>query len=134
MRDDRERLHGDDEIDVFELVGGLWRRRGLIVLTATIVGGAAVLYALFATPIYEAKVFVQPPSQNDIAQLNYGRGGALGLVCSGSRMCMKSTFAIFSRSLCVGSSFALSICRVCLRMSGEAHRMSCTANFKKCFH
>ncbi|MBV4537368.1 LPS O-antigen chain length determinant protein WzzB [Pseudomonas urmiensis] len=95
MRDDRERLHGDDEIDVFELVGGLWRRRGLIVLTATIVGGAAVLYALFATPIYEAKVFVQPPSQNDIAQLNYGRGGSSGLGMLG----VKDVYEIYLRNL-----------------------------------
>ncbi|MDZ3990430.1 Wzz/FepE/Etk N-terminal domain-containing protein [Pseudomonas sp. Teo4] len=54
MRNERERLVGDEEIDLFELVAGLWKQKVLIILTAVIVTGAAVAYALLATPIYEA--------------------------------------------------------------------------------
>ncbi|MDM9595262.1 Wzz/FepE/Etk N-terminal domain-containing protein [Pseudomonas guariconensis] len=75
MRSERERLSGGDEIDLFELIEGLWKKKLLIIVTAAIVMSLAVGYAFLATPIYEAKIFVQPPSQNDIAQLNYGRGG-----------------------------------------------------------
>lgn len=77
MRSERERLSGgdEDEIDLFELIEGLWKKKLLITTVAVAVIGAALAYALLATPIYEAKVFVQPPSQNDIAPLNYGRGG-----------------------------------------------------------
>lgn len=77
MRSERERLsgRGEDEIDLVELIEGFWRQRLLIALTTVIVTAIAVVYAFIATPIYEVKAFVQPPSQNDIAQLNYGRGG-----------------------------------------------------------
>lgn len=95
MRNNRERLSDSDEIDLFELIEGLWRRKLLIAVTASLVGGAAIGYALLATPIYEAKVFVQPPSQNDIAQLNYGRGGATGL----SMLSVKDVYDIYLRNL-----------------------------------
>lgn len=77
MRSERERLSGEaeDEIDLFELIEGLWKKKLLIITVAVAVFGASLAYALLATPIYEAKVFVQPPSHNDIAPLNYGRGG-----------------------------------------------------------
>ncbi|MFK9096645.1 LPS O-antigen chain length determinant protein WzzB [Pseudomonas guariconensis] len=77
MRSERERLSGrdEDEIDLLELMEGIWRQRLLIVVTTAIVMVVAVSYAFIAKPIYEVKAFVQPPSQNDIALLNYGRGG-----------------------------------------------------------
>ncbi|MCL8308518.1 MULTISPECIES: LPS O-antigen chain length determinant protein WzzB [Pseudomonas putida group] len=76
MRNERERLNDSDEIDLLELIEGLWKRKVLIAVTTAVMTGLAVAYALLATPIYEAKVFVQPPTQNDIAQLNYGRRGS----------------------------------------------------------
>lgn len=95
MRNEPERRYGDDEIDLFELVEGLWKQKVLIILTTVIVTAAAVAYALLATPIYEAKVFVQPPSQNDVAQLNYGRGGDSGL----SMLGVKDVYEIYLRHL-----------------------------------
>lgn len=74
MSNDRVRALWDDEIDLIELIRGLWQQKLLIILATLMVGGAAVAYALLATPVYEAKAYVQPPSQNDIAHLNYGRG------------------------------------------------------------
>lgn len=93
MRNERERL--SDEIDLFELLGGLWKQKVVIIVTAAIVTAAAVAYALTATPIYEAKVIVQPPTHNDIAQLNYGRGGGSGL----SVISVKDVYSVYLRNL-----------------------------------
>lgn len=79
MVNDRERLIVSDEMDLAELYKGLWRQRLLIVLCTTIVFLVAAGYAWKATPIYETKFSVQPPTQNDIANLNYGRGDDTGL-------------------------------------------------------
>lgn len=79
MRNDRERLSVKSEIDLVELIEGLWRQKLLVFVVAAMVTGSAVAYAMLATPIYEAKVFLQPPLQKDIAQLNYGRGDESGL-------------------------------------------------------
>lgn len=75
MVNDRERLIESDEIDLTELYKGLWKQKLLILLCTTIVFLAAAGYAWKATPIYETTLFVQPPTHNDIANLNYGRGG-----------------------------------------------------------
>ncbi|MDI1333064.1 Wzz/FepE/Etk N-terminal domain-containing protein [Pseudomonas sp.] len=49
-------------------------RQKFIILAFTVLGAvAAASYAFIATPIYEAKAFVIPPTQNDIANFNYGR-------------------------------------------------------------
>lgn len=95
MRNERERLSGDEEIDLFELIGGIWKHKVLVMASAAVVAVAAVAYAFLATPIYEAKVFVQPPSQNDIAQLNFGRGGDSGL----AMMSVKDVYDIYLRNL-----------------------------------
>lgn len=95
MSNDRERAIRDDEIDLIDLIRGLWQQKLFIILTTLVVGGAALAYALLATPVYEAKVFVQPPSQNDIAHLNYGRGGdsELGVVT------VKDVYDVYVRNL-----------------------------------
>lgn len=95
MRSERERLSGDEEIDLFELIAGIWKQKVLVIATAAVVTAAAVAYALLATPIYRAKVFVQPPSQNDIAQLNFGRGGTSGM----SMLSVKDVYDIYLRNL-----------------------------------
>lgn len=95
MRSERERLSGDDEIDLFELIAGIWKQKVLVVVTAGIVTAAAVAYAFLAKPVYEARVFVQPPSQNDIAQLNFGRGGSTGL----SMLSVKDVYDVYLRNL-----------------------------------
>lgn len=79
MAHDRERLIESDDIDLVELIKGLWQQKVLIVVTAAVIFFAALAYAFLARPVYEAKVFVQPPTQNDIAHLNYGRGTNTGL-------------------------------------------------------
>jgi chain length determinant protein (polysaccharide antigen chain regulator) len=49
-------------------------RQKFIILAFVVLGAvAAASYVFLATPIYEAKAFVIPPTQNDIANFNYGR-------------------------------------------------------------
>ncbi|WP_232239737.1 LPS O-antigen chain length determinant protein WzzB [Pseudomonas alkylphenolica] len=62
-------------MDLTELFKGLWKQKLLILLCTTVVLSAAVTYAWTTPPSYEAKMFIQPPSQSDIGNLNYGRGG-----------------------------------------------------------
>ncbi|MCP8632473.1 Wzz/FepE/Etk N-terminal domain-containing protein [Pseudomonas mosselii] len=94
MRNERERLSGD-EIDLFELTEALWGQKLLIGLVTGLVAAGALLYAYLAEPVYEVKVFVQPPTSNDIAQLNYGRGGGSGLVM----LTVKDVFDVYLRNL-----------------------------------
>ncbi|MBF8742368.1 LPS O-antigen chain length determinant protein WzzB [Pseudomonas guariconensis] len=96
MRNEPERLSSTgDEIDLFELIQGLWKQKVLIIVTTVVVTAIAVAYAFLAKPVYEAKVFVQPPTQNDIAQLNYGRGGTSGL----NMLSVKDVYDIYLRNL-----------------------------------
>lgn len=96
MRSEREPLSGtDDEIDLFEMIEGLWARKVLIVVATLAVTVISVAYALLSKPVYEAKVFVQPPTQNDIAQLNYGRGGNSEL----SMLNVRDVYNIYLRNL-----------------------------------
>ncbi|MGR3990979.1 LPS O-antigen chain length determinant protein WzzB [Pseudomonas sp. 1121_17] len=95
MHSERERLRSAGEIDLFELMEGVWRYRLLVVATALVVTGLAVTYAYLVTPLYESKVFVQPPRQNDIAQLNYGRGERSGLPV----YTVKEVYGVYLRNL-----------------------------------
>ncbi|MEN5035216.1 Wzz/FepE/Etk N-terminal domain-containing protein [Pseudomonas sp. TWI929] len=79
MRNERERQEGKSVVDLVELIGELWKQKWVVVFTTVMATLVGVIYALLATPLYEAKVFVQSPAQKDIAQLNYGRGGESGL-------------------------------------------------------
>ncbi|HGY9624962.1 LPS O-antigen chain length determinant protein WzzB [Pseudomonas putida] len=96
MRNEPERLSSTgDEIDLFELIEGLWKQKVLILVTTVVVTAIAVAYAFLAKPVYEAKVFVQPPTQNDVSPLNYGRGGNTGL----SMLTVKEVYDIYLRNL-----------------------------------
>ncbi|MDD0975545.1 LPS O-antigen chain length determinant protein WzzB [Pseudomonas fontis] len=79
MRIDRERSQDTDEVELKKYVRELWDKRLLIASIAIISTLLAAVYIYFVKPVYEAKAFVQPPTQNDIAALNYGRGGDSGL-------------------------------------------------------
>lgn len=70
-----QRPQRDGEIELVDLVQGIWHQKVWVGLVAAPILAAGVAYALMATPVYEAKLFVEPPTQNDIAQLNVGRGG-----------------------------------------------------------
>lgn len=95
MRNNGERLSCSEDIDVVRLVRGLWQQRLLVILTTLLVLFVAIAYAFFATPIYQVKIFVQPPTQNDIAHLNYGRGGQSGL----DMITVKDVYNVYVRNL-----------------------------------
>ncbi|MFQ6576123.1 Wzz/FepE/Etk N-terminal domain-containing protein [Pseudomonas sp. UM16] len=59
-----------DEIDLFHILGTLWRRRMLILTVAllgAILGGG---YAFLATPEYEVSTVLRPAALNDLDALN----------------------------------------------------------------
>lgn len=95
MRNEPERLTESDEINLPEMISGLWKQRLLIILTTLIVTVAGVTYCLLVKPVYEAKVVLQQPTHNDIAQLNYGRGGSSGL----GLLTIKDVYDVFLRNL-----------------------------------
>ncbi|WP_166359113.1 LPS O-antigen chain length determinant protein WzzB [Pseudomonas akapageensis] len=64
------------EIDLVELMRGLWARK-LLIAGVTLVGTLlGLLYILVVTPVYEAQGLVIPPTQHSIAELNNGRSEA----------------------------------------------------------
>jgi len=79
MPNEPQHARRDDEIELFDLVHGIWRQKLWVGLVAAPILAVGVAYALMAAPVYEAKLIVEPPTQNDIAQLNFGRGGDSGL-------------------------------------------------------
>lgn len=66
----------DSDLEDFEFqnfVRAIFRQK-LVVIGFTLLGAAfAASYAFLVAPVYEAKAFVIPPSQNDISNFNYGR-------------------------------------------------------------
>lgn len=95
MRNLPERLSSNEDVDLFQLVGWLWAQKMLIAAVTVIVALGALAYALLSTPVYQAKVAVQPPSQDDISQVNIGRGEGTGL----GKLSVKDVYAIFLGNL-----------------------------------
>lgn len=60
-------------LDVHALVSTFWRQKIIILCMALLGTIIAATYAFLSEPIYEAKAFIMPPTQNDIEDLNYGR-------------------------------------------------------------
>lgn len=86
---------GGGEVSLFELIQGAWAQKLWMAAVAISVMVAGLVYVLVAKPVYEAKLYVQPPAQTDIAQLNNGRGGETGL----DVWQVKDVYEIFLRSL-----------------------------------
>ena len=59
----------DDEIDLFELFSNLWKEKLLIVLVACTVVIFGGLYAFLATPVYESKLYLLPPTEKNTIEL-----------------------------------------------------------------
>jgi chain length determinant protein (polysaccharide antigen chain regulator) len=95
MQNDRIDARDADEIDLIELVRGLWAQKWLILGVTLLVTVGAGLYAFLSKPVYEAKLFIMPPTQNDIAELNYGRGKSTEL----NIYSIKYVYDVFARNL-----------------------------------
>ncbi len=89
----------DDEIDLVELAKALWAQK-LIIISATIAGAAiALAYALFSTPVYEAKATVLPPLLSDIAGYNAGRTESSEDQSQLKPFTIDEVYAVFTRNL-----------------------------------
>ena len=95
MQNDRIDARRDDEIDLIELVRGLWAQKWLILGVSLLVTVGAGFYAFLSKPVYEAKLFIVPPTQNDIAELNYGRGKSTEL----DIYSIRHVYDVFARNL-----------------------------------
>ncbi|EJM75235.1 LPS O-antigen chain length determinant protein WzzB [Pseudomonas sp. GM55] len=84
-----------DETDLFELVAALWTQKLLIFSVALVGVLAAATYAFLSKPVYEARVYLQPPTMNDIADFNYGRTFGAEL----APFTIKDVYDVFTRNL-----------------------------------
>jgi chain length determinant protein (polysaccharide antigen chain regulator) len=95
MQNDRAEVRGSDEIDLIELVRGLWAQKWLIIGVTLLVTIGAAAYAFLSKPVYAAKLFIMPPTQNGIAELNYGRAKSTEL----DAYSIKHVYDVFARNL-----------------------------------
>jgi len=95
MQSSSSESFGNSEIDLRALVTSIWRRKWLILCVALLSTLLAASYAFTAKPVYEAKLFLIPPTQNDIANFNYGRTRESDL----APLTIKDIYAIFLRVL-----------------------------------
>ncbi|AYG43994.1 hypothetical protein DV532_06610 [Pseudomonas sp. Leaf58] len=79
MRNVAERPNGNEDIDFSQLVRLIGQQKALVALVTIAVTLCAVAYAMLSTPFYEARVAVRTPTQDDISQVNIGRGEGTGL-------------------------------------------------------
>lgn len=96
MRNDLERLNKERDFDIFDLVVGVWRQRWLVLLITLAVTAIFGIYAVAVTPVYQTKIFLQPPLDSDINQLNIGRGEGKGLLLP---ITAKQVSDVFERNL-----------------------------------
>lgn len=76
MHNEPERRDGNDDVDVLGLVLSVWRQKFLVLFFVIMAVIFAICYLWIVKPIYEARIYVAPPSVSDIGDLNYGRTGA----------------------------------------------------------
>lgn len=95
MVNNRADVQGAGEIDLIALVRGLWAQKWLVVGVTLLVTLGAGAYAFLSKPLYEAKLFMLPPTQNGIADFNYGRGKDADL----ELFTVKDVYAVFVRNL-----------------------------------
>lgn len=52
----------EDEIDLFEVLGVIWKRKKIIILITVVITTLAIIYSLIATPVYKATAKIIPIS------------------------------------------------------------------------
>ena len=58
-----------DEIDLLDLIEGIWHQKWLILLVTLIALALGGTFAFISTPTYTSKVFLLPPTEKDLAEL-----------------------------------------------------------------
>jgi len=87
--------NASQEIDFGSVLRILWERKWVVAGVAVMVTALAAIYAFMSTPVYEARAYVIPPTQNDIANFNYGRNKEAELL----PYSVKDVYDIFSLNL-----------------------------------
>ena len=95
MHNNRIETPGANEIDLIALARGLWGQKWLILAVTLLVTVGAAAYAYLSKPVYQAQLFIMPPTQNGIAELNYGRGKSTEL----DPYSIKHVYDVFARNL-----------------------------------
>lgn len=85
----------NDEIDLFVLIKALWVKKWIVIGVTLLVTLASAVYAITAKPLYEARIYMLPPTQNDIADFNYGRTLRSDL----PPFSVKDVYDVFARNL-----------------------------------
>jgi len=83
------------EIDFQSMVRSIWQRKWIILCIVFVAVVLAAVYAFTTKPVYEAKLFLIPPTQNDIANFNYGRSHENDL----APLNIKDIYTVFLRVL-----------------------------------
>jgi chain length determinant protein (polysaccharide antigen chain regulator) len=95
MPNNRIETQSAHEIDLIALARGLWGQKWLILAVTLLVTAGAAAYAYLSKPVYQAQLFIMPPTQNGIAELNYGRGKSTEL----DPYSIKHVYDVFARNL-----------------------------------
>lgn len=85
----------DDEVDLLELLRGLWHERKWVSAVALAVTACAVLYALISPAIYETKISLFAPVSSQFADLNEQRAQVAEL----APLQAQDLYKVFTRSL-----------------------------------
>lgn len=62
-----------NEFDAFQIARALWSQLWVIISVTAIAVVLGMMYAFFSERVYEARAYLVPPTQSDIADLNVGR-------------------------------------------------------------
>jgi chain length determinant protein (polysaccharide antigen chain regulator) len=82
------------EVDLFDLLRFVWLKKYLVALIVVVALIGFSLYAFLSTPVYQARLYVLPPADSDIAALNVARE-ALGR----KPYSVEEVYEVFTRNL-----------------------------------
>ncbi|MBU0521392.1 MULTISPECIES: LPS O-antigen chain length determinant protein WzzB [Pseudomonas] len=95
MRDSNSGSEGLGEIGLADLFKGVLAQRWLVIAVTVVITLMAGAFAYLSQPVYEARAYVLPPTQNDIEDFNYGRTPELGF----APYSVRDVYAVFIRNL-----------------------------------
>lgn len=73
MRDAAVAKLAEEDVGLGDLLSGIFHYKTMILAIAALGFFVAIAYGFIAKPVYEAKIFLLPPTKNDISGLNLGR-------------------------------------------------------------
>ncbi|MHC8396077.1 LPS O-antigen chain length determinant protein WzzB [Pseudomonas sp. LB3P93] len=94
----RSDIRVEDEVDLVALVKDLWLQKFIIIGVAVLVAALVYAYASISiiAPIYEAKLYIVPPTQSGIAGFNAGRSAS---DADFKPYTVNEIYAVFTRNL-----------------------------------